>query len=70
LKVIRVELPELLTERDARLAITIEMFRCGLVSVGKAAEIAGIPLQKFVGELSKRGGFHILLQRRGGSKGI
>ena len=42
-------------ERDVRLAFAIEFFWRGLVSVGLAAEIAGIPIQDFIYELRKRG---------------
>ncbi|RLF38373.1 MAG: UPF0175 family protein [Thermoplasmata archaeon] len=54
-KVISIEVPEGLDEKDARLAIAIEAFRRELISVGKAAELAGIPLQTFIEELRKRG---------------
>jgi len=55
LRVVRVEVPERMSEVDVRLAVAVEAFRRGLVSVGKAAEMAGIPLQKFLEELKKRG---------------
>ena len=54
-KVVSIEVPEGLDEKDVRLAIAIEAFRRGLISVGKAAELAGIPLQTFIEELKKRG---------------
>ena len=54
-KVISIEVPEGLDEKDVRLAIAIEAFRRELISVGKAAELAGIPLQTFIEELKKRG---------------
>ena len=41
-------------KKDVKLAVAIEAFRRGLVSVGKAAELAGLPLQAFIGELRKR----------------
>ena len=43
-KVVRVEVPEGLGEEDVRLAVAVEAFRRGLVSVSKAAELAGLPL--------------------------
>jgi len=54
-KVVSIEVPEGLDEKDVRLAIAIEAFRRGLISVGKAAELAGIPLQTFIDELKRRG---------------
>jgi len=42
-------------ERDVRLAFAIELFWRGLVSVGLAAEIAGVPIQDFIYELKRRG---------------
>ena len=41
--------------QDIRLTIAVEVFRRGLISVGKAAELAGLPLQAFIEELRKRG---------------
>ncbi len=41
-------------ERDVRLAAAIDWFRRGLVSQGKAAEIAGIPRADFIDELAVR----------------
>ena len=37
-------------ERDVRLAAAIDWFRRGLVSQGKAAEIAGLPRADFIDE--------------------
>ena len=54
-KVVSIEVPEGLDEKDVRLAIAVEAFRRGLVSVGKAAELAGLPLQAFIEELRRRG---------------
>lgn len=39
-------------ERDVRLAAAIEWFRRGLISQGRAAEIAGIPRADFIDELA------------------
>ncbi|RLG52619.1 MAG: UPF0175 family protein [Thermoproteota archaeon] len=55
LRVVQVEVPEGLEEQEVRLAVAIEALRKGLVSVGKAAELAGLPLQAFLEELKKRG---------------
>jgi predicted HTH domain antitoxin len=41
-------------ERDVRLAVAIDWYRRGLVSQGKAAEIAGIPRADLIDELSSR----------------
>jgi predicted HTH domain antitoxin len=41
-------------ERDVRLAAAIDWFRRGLVSQGKASEIAGIPRADFIDELAAR----------------
>ena len=41
-------------ERDVRLAAAIEWFRRGLISQGRAAEIAGIPRADFIDELAAR----------------
>ncbi|HSU81288.1 MAG TPA: UPF0175 family protein [Thermoanaerobaculia bacterium] len=41
-------------ERDVRLVAAIDWFRRGLVSQGKAAEIAGIPRADFIDELAAR----------------
>jgi predicted HTH domain antitoxin len=54
-KVVQVRVPEFLSERDVRIAAAIEAFSKGSISVGKAAEIAEIPIQEFLVELKKRG---------------
>ena len=41
-------------ERDVRLAAAIEWFRRGVISQGRAAEIAGIPRADFIDELAAR----------------
>ena len=41
--------------QDVRLTIAVEVFRRELISIGKAAELAGLPLQAFIEELRKRG---------------
>ena len=53
-KVVSIEVPEGLDEKDVKLAVAIEAFRRGLISAGKAAELAGLPLQAFIEELRKR----------------
>lgn len=55
MKVIQVKVPEGLKEKDIKLVVAIEAFRRGLVSIGKAAELAELPLQVFIEELKKRG---------------
>jgi len=50
-----VKVPEGLKEKDIKLVVAIEAFRRGLVSIGKAAELAELPLQVFIEELKKRG---------------
>ncbi len=49
------KVPEGLKEKDIKLVVAIEAFRRGLVSIGKAAELAELPLQIFIEELKKRG---------------
>jgi len=41
-------------ERDVRLAAAIDWFRRGLVSQGRAAEIAGLARADFIDELAAR----------------
>ena len=48
MKVVSIGVPEGLDEKDVRLAIVIEAVRRGLISVDKAAESAGLPLQTFM----------------------
>lgn len=55
MKVVQVKVPESLSERDVKVAAAVEAFSKGSVSVGKAAEIADIPIQEFLLELRKRG---------------
>lgn len=55
MKVVQVKVPESLSERDVKVAAAIEAFSRRSVSVGKAAEIAEIPIQEFLLELRKRG---------------
>lgn len=54
MKIVQVKVPESMSERDVKVAAAIEAFSSGSVSVGKAAEIAEIPLQEFLLELRKR----------------
>jgi predicted HTH domain antitoxin len=54
-KVVHVKVPESLPDRDVKLAAAIEAFLKGSVSVGKAAEIAEMPIQEFLVELRRRG---------------
>lgn len=55
MKVVHVKVPESLSDRDVKLAAAIEAFSRGSVSVGKAAEIAEMPIQEFLVELRRRG---------------
>lgn len=41
-------------EREVRLAVAIDWFRRGLVSQGRAAEVAGLPRAEFFDELAAR----------------
>ena len=41
-------------EKDVRLAAAIEWFRRGLLSQGRAAELAGVPRADFIDELARR----------------
>ena len=52
-KVVQVKVPEFLSERDVKVALAIEAFSKGSISVGKAAEIAEIPIQEFLVELKR-----------------
>ena len=54
MKVVQVKVPEFLSERDVKVAAAVEAFSRGSISVGKAAEIAEIPIQEFLLELKKR----------------
>ena len=42
-------------EKDVRLAAAIDWYRRGLISQGRAAEIAGIPRADFIDALAARG---------------
>ena len=55
MKIVHVKVPESLSERDVKVAAAIEALSQGTVSVGKAAEIAELPMQEFLSELKKRG---------------
>ena len=55
MKVVQVKVPESLSERDVKVATAVEAFSRSSISVGKAAEIAEIPIQEFLLELKKRG---------------
>ena len=52
-KVVQVKVPEFLSERDVKVAAAVEAFSKGSISVGKAAEIAEVPIQEFLVELKK-----------------
>ena len=55
MKVVQVKVPESVSERDVKVAAAVEAFSRGSVSIGKAAEIAEIPVQEFLFELRRRG---------------
>jgi len=55
MKEVQVKVPESIYEKDVKLAIAIEAFTRGLVSIGKAAEIAEMPIQELLVELKRRG---------------
>lgn len=55
MRVVEVRVPESISERDVKVAAAIETFTRRMVSVGKAAEIAEMPLQEFLVELKRRG---------------
>ena len=55
MKIVHVKVPESMAERDVRTAAAIEALLRGAASVGKAAEIAELPIQEFLYELKKRG---------------
>ena len=55
MKVVRVKVPESMSDRNVRIAAAIEALLNGKASIGKAAEIAEIPIQEFLYELKKRG---------------
>lgn len=44
-----------MSERDVKVAAAVEAFSKDSISVGKAAEIAEVPIQEFLVELKKRG---------------
>lgn len=52
---VQVRVPEFLSERDVKVAAAVEAFSKGSISVGKAAEIAEVPVQEFLVELKRRG---------------
>jgi len=55
MKEVQVKVPESMSERDVKVATAVEAFTRGLVSIGKASEIAEISIQEFLVELRKRG---------------
>jgi predicted HTH domain antitoxin len=55
MRTVEIKVPESISEYDVRLAMAVDAFYRGLVSLNMAAEIAGVPLQQFVLELRKRG---------------
>jgi len=45
----------LLKEPDVKLALATELFRCGHLSLGRAARLANLPIVAFMRHLSTRG---------------
>jgi predicted HTH domain antitoxin len=45
----------LLSQPDIKLALATELFRCGHLSLGRAARLANIPIVDFIHHLSARG---------------
>jgi predicted HTH domain antitoxin len=54
MKEVQVKVPESMSERDVKVATAVEAFTRGLVSIGKASEIAEMSIQEFLVELRKR----------------
>jgi predicted HTH domain antitoxin len=54
-KVVEVKVPEFMSERDVKVAVAVEAFLKGSISVCRAAEIAEVSLQEFLVELKNRG---------------
>ncbi|MCE4614045.1 MAG: UPF0175 family protein [Desulfurococcales archaeon] len=62
--VVRVRVPSYYAgrvEEEVRLAYAIDLFLRGVVSVERAAELAGLPLYNFLVELRRRGNLRLLL---------
>lgn len=55
MRVVEVRVPESVSERDVKVAAAVEAFKRSIVSIGKATEIAEIPIQEFLVELKRRG---------------
>ncbi|MCJ7505493.1 UPF0175 family protein [Candidatus Bathyarchaeota archaeon] len=54
MKVVEVKVPESLPERDVKVAAAVEAFSRGFASIGKASEMAEMPIQEFLVELRRR----------------
>lgn len=50
-----VDLPPSVSEQEAKILLTLELYRQGHISLGKAAEMAGYPLREFMRLASDRG---------------
>jgi predicted HTH domain antitoxin len=53
MRTVETKVPESISEYDVRLATAVDAFNRGLVSLNRAAKIAGVPLQQFIAELRK-----------------
>jgi predicted HTH domain antitoxin len=55
MKTVTVRVPESMPDAEVKLAAAIEAYTRGSASAGRAAEIAELPLQTFIHELTRRG---------------
>jgi len=55
MKLVQVKVPESMPDRDVKVAAAVEAFTRDSASLGRAAEIAEIPIQEFLFELRRRG---------------
>lgn len=56
-RVLKISLPDYVTldEHEARLLLAIELYREGKLTLGQAAGLAGLCIEDFMRELSRRG---------------
>jgi predicted HTH domain antitoxin len=53
-KIIQIEVPQELTERDVKIAIAVELYREGKLTLKQASELAGLCLEDFMKILSEK----------------
>jgi predicted HTH domain antitoxin len=53
-KIIQIEVPQELTERDVKIAIAVELYREGKLTLKQASELAGLCLEDFMKVLSEK----------------